>query len=175
MEPGPKMINCTGALPFGNAKRGSHCKQTIMIQNAVNRLEYLCDTLPQLLHNIDEETFSSRPKPGKWSKKEIIGHLIDSATNNHQRFVRGQFETRPAITYDQDNWNEFNFYHQIPGQQIIAFWTTYNRQLIHLIRHIPNENLERECLIGDKLLTLDFLINDYVEHMEHHLRQVVVY
>lgn len=146
-----------------------------MIHSAVKRLEYLCEIIPPLLNELDEQTFSSRPKPDKWSKKEIIGHLIDSATNNHQRFVRGQFENRPAITYDQNKWNEFNFYHQIHGQQIIAFWTIYNRHLIHLIRHIPNENLERECLIADKFLTLDFLINDYVEHLEHHLRQVVAY
>ena len=114
-------------------------------------------------------------KPDKWSKKEIIGHLIDSATNNHQRFVRGQFENRPAIIYDQDKWNEFGFYQQINGQQIISFWAAYNRQLIELIKHIPKENLQLECLVGDKLLTLNFLINDYVEHLEHHLRQVISY
>lgn len=139
------------------------------------RLTYLCDTIPPLLTAIDEELFSTKTSPGKWSKKEIMGHLIDSATNNHQRFVRTQFENKPAIVYDQNKWNAFNFYQQISGQQIISFWTIYNRQLIELIRHIPKANLQLECRVGEKLLTLDFLITDYVEHLEHHLKQVVIY
>ncbi len=147
-----------------------------MIEFAIKRLEYLCDLIPQLLTEIDEQTFSVKPKPNKWSKKEIIGHLIDSATNNHQRFVRGQFEDVPKIVYDQNKWNEFNFYRKMDGQQIISFWTIYNRQLAELIKNIPEENLSKECKSGDgKNLTLDFLINDYVEHLEHHLRQVVTY
>ena len=60
-------------------------------------------------------------------------------------------------------------------QQIVNFWAIYNRQLLELVRRIPNENLQRECLVGEKVLTLDFLINDYIEHLEHHLRQVVSY
>jgi hypothetical protein len=146
-----------------------------MTDKAIKRLEYLCDTIPKLLHDINESAFSFKPNPAKWSKKEIIGHLIDSAANNHQRFVRCQFEDKPAIAYNQDKWNEFGFYQQIDAAQIIAFWTIYNRQLTELIRHIPPENLNRECKVGDKFQTLDFLINDYVEHMEHHLRQVVDY
>src|SRR5215212_6580971 len=109
--------------------------------SAIKRLAYLCDTIPKLLIGIGEPAFSLKPTRNKWSKKEIIGHLIDSATNNHQRFVRGQFEETPTIVYDQNKWNEYSFYHQIDGQQIINFWTIYNRQLIELVRHIPQENL----------------------------------
>lgn len=140
----------------------------------INRLEYLCQTIPQLLINLNDEEFSSKPDSIKWSKKEIMGHLIDSATNNHQRFVRIQFEETPVINYDQNNWNKFNFYQQINRQQIISFWTIYNRQLAALIKLIPGENLKRECIVGDKVFTLEFLITDYLEHLEHHLRQVVI-
>ncbi len=147
-----------------------------MIEFAIKRLEYLCDLIPQLLTEIEEQTFSVKPQPNKWSKKEIIGHLIDSATNNHQRFVRGQFEDVPKIVYDQNKWNEFNFYQKMDRQQLISFWTIYNRQLAELIKNIPEENLSKECKSGDdRNSTLDFLINDYVEHLEHHLRQVVTY
>ncbi len=147
-----------------------------MIVFAIKRLEHLCDIIPQLLTEIDAQTFAVKPKLNKWSKKEIIGHLIDSATNNHQRFVRGQFEDVPKIVYDQNKWNEFNFYQKMDVQQLIFFWTIYNRQLAELIKNIPEENLSKECKSGDdKNLTLDFLINDYVEHLEHHLRQVVTY
>ena len=147
-----------------------------MIEIAIARLEYLCDTIQPLLTQIDELTFSLKPAPNKWSKKEIIGHLIDSATNNHQRFVRGQFEEKPVIVYDQNKWNEFSFYQQIDGQQIIDFWTIYNRQLLGIIRHFPKENLLRECKTSnDKIYTISFLFNEYVAHVEHHLRQVVAY
>ena len=139
------------------------------------RLQYLCDTIPSLLREIDEETFSEKLSAEKWSKKEILGHLIDSATNNHQRFVRGQFEDKPIILYDQKKWNKYSFYQHIGGEQIIIFWTTYNKQLVEIIKHIPTIDLERECNVGDKLLSLEFLINDYVNHLEHHLKQIVTY
>lgn len=146
-----------------------------MIKTAIDRIEFLCKIIPELLSNIDDNSFNEKPNPEKWSKKEIIGHLIDSATNNHQRFVRGQFEEQPNIFYDQNNWNRFNFYQQIDKQQIIDFWMIYNKQILELIKKIPNENLQRECLVREKKFTLEFLINDYVEHLEHHLKQVVSY
>ncbi len=147
-----------------------------MRENAIRRLEYLCDTIPSLLMNIDEATFSIKPARDKWSKKEIIGHLIDSATNNHQRFVRGQFEDVPKIAYDQDKWAKYSFHQQIESRQLITFWTVYNRQLINLSRNISAENWNRKCETGnEKRYTLEFLLIDYVEHLEHHLGQVVTY
>ncbi len=146
-----------------------------MITHAIIKLEYLCNTIPQLLLKIDDKSFLEKNRPCKWSKKEILGHLIDSATNNHQRFVGGQFEDKPAIIYDQNKWNQFNFYQQINPQQLIAFWEIYNRQLIELLKQICNESLQLECLVNGNLLTIDFLVNDYVEHLEYHLRQIVFY
>lgn len=146
-----------------------------MINDKIDRLEYLCNVIPRLLFSIDEDTLNEKVSPDKWSKKEIIGHLIDSATNNHQRFVRVQFEDKPQISYDQNKWNSYNFYHEIDRQQIFDFWTIYNRQLVELIKRIPDENLLLECIIGGSNFTLSFLINDYVEHLEHHLKQVIVY
>lgn len=146
-----------------------------MITQAIDRLGYLCNTIPELLTGISDSLFSEKIRPEKWSKKEIIGHLIDSATNNHQRFVRSQFEDNLQITYDQNNWNKYNFYQQIDKKQVIDFWTIYNKQILELIIRIPAENLQRECFTGEKFLTLEYLINDYVEHLEHHLKQVVSY
>lgn len=146
-----------------------------MIDKAISRLTYIIEKVPSILAEIGEEKMSLKPLPNKWSKKEIIGHLIDSATNNHQRFVRGQFETLPEIRYEQDKWNEYGFYQQIDSKQIISFWTIYNKQLIEIIKRIPTENLKRQIKVGENLLTLDFLIADYVEHLEHHLKQVTEY
>ena len=146
-----------------------------MIEKAISRLNYIIDKVPSILKEIGEENMSAKPLPTKWSKKEIIGHLIDSATNNHQRFVRGQFETIPEIRYDQNKWNEYSFYQQIDSDQIILFWAIYNKQLIEIINRIPAENLKRQIKVGQNLLTLESLIADYVEHLEHHLKQVIDY
>ncbi|NJL76695.1 MAG: DinB family protein [Saprospiraceae bacterium] len=139
-----------------------------MIEKAINRLNFIIDKVSKNLSEISEEEMSVKPLPNKWSKKEIIGHLIDSATNNHQRFVRGQFEHNPEIRYDQNKWNEFSFYQEIASNQIISFWTIYNRQLLEIISRISTDNLKKQIKVGDNLLTIEFLIVDYVEHLEHH-------
>ncbi|TDQ08881.1 DinB family protein [Pedobacter metabolipauper] len=147
-----------------------------MIEQSIERLQSLCDNIPGLLLEIDENTFSMKPNPEKWSKKEIIGHLIDSATNNHHRFVRGQFEETPAITYDQNKWNQGNYYQLINSTQIISFWEAYNRQLLELINHLPKEKLNHNINVGtENNPTIGFLIDDYVQHLEHHLKQVLEY
>ena len=114
-----------------------------MIEKTINRLNFILDKVPNILSEISEENMNLKPFPNKWSKKEIIGHLIDSATNNHQRFVRGQFEHNPEIRYDQNKWNEFSFYQEIASNQIISFWTIYNRQLLEIISRISTNNLKK--------------------------------
>lgn len=148
----------------------------MLVTDSITRLIHLCEIIPPLLSKIENPAFSIKPAPDKWSKKQIIGHLIDSATNNHQRFVRGQFEASPQIYYDQNKWNAFGYYDKMNGQHIIALWSAYNKVLAELIKNIPEENLQLGCLSRDNtLLTLEFLINDYVAHLEHHLRQAVEY
>ena len=147
-----------------------------MITQAIHRLKNLCDIIPPLLSEIDEQTFSHKHAPHKWSKKEILGHLIDSANNNHQRFVRARFEEAPTIFYIQDEWNKYGYYNQVESAKIIALWAAYNKYLAELISHIPEEALRRESKTDDgKSHTLEFLINDYVDHLEHHLKQIVNY
>lgn len=146
-----------------------------MIKEAIGRLNHLIEKAPGLILEISEEEMSAIPLPGKWSKKQILGHLIDSATNNHQRFVRAQFEHNPEIRYDQNKWNEFSFYQKMDTAQIISFWALYNKQLMAIIKNIPAENLSRQVKVGDNLFTLEFLIVDYVKHFEHHLKQVIDY
>lgn len=146
------------------------------IKQAMERLQYLCDTIPEILMQIEESHFSFKPAPGKWSKKEIVGHLIDSAANNHHRLVRGQFEETPVITYNQDQWNHHSHYQQMDGQQVIGFWTLYNKQLLSLIKLMPEGLLERTVSTGGTApVTLGFLFSDYVAHLEHHLRQITNY
>jgi hypothetical protein len=147
----------------------------MMVEESIARLGNIVGTFPQRLMEISEDSMSAKPSAEKWSKKEILGHLIDSATNNHQRFVRAQFELNPEIVYDQNRWNEFNYYQEIDHVQLINFWTLYNQQLFEIIQRIPRENYTRQVRIGEGLVTLEFIIVDYVAHLEHHLKQVIEY
>jgi len=111
---------------------------------------------------------------GGWSRKQVIAHLIDSASNNHQRFVRAALQTTldfPA--YDQDG----NMRVQVPQEAdwllLVSLWAAYNRYLAHVIAHLPESKLETACRIGSgKPVTLDFLAKDYLRHLVHHLSQI---
>jgi hypothetical protein len=136
-------------------------------------LRVLVNTIPARLRKIPESDFSYKPSPSKWSKKEIIGHLIDSATHNHHRFVRGQFEDNPVITYDQDQWNTYSFYQALDSAHVIMMWEVYNHHIVQLMSHMPESHKGRHCRMDDEhAYTIAWLFDDYVRHMEHHLRQV---
>jgi hypothetical protein len=147
------------------------------MQQAISQcLSFLCEILPDKLRQLTEVELNARPQPDKWSKKEILGHLLDSAANNHHRFVRAQLEDTPTIFYDQDQWVRVQAYRHEDVTLLISFWEMYNRHLAHLINTIPSENLEKECRLKDGTrVTLAFLVTDYVQHLEHHLRQLVNY
>lgn len=147
-----------------------------MIQLSSHRLHYLCEIIPPKLLQLNEEVFSFKFSALKWSKKEILGHLIDSASNNHQRFIRVQLEETPLIAYNPDAWNACSRYHEYNSEQLILFWKLYNLHLATLIRTIPEKNLQRLCITGEQApVTLEFLIKEYVTHLEHHLKQIVSY
>lgn len=146
------------------------------IQHAVDRLQYLCTIIPPLLFDAGEAEFSIKPGADKWSKKQILGHLIDSAANNHQRFVRVQFEPMPVIRYDQDMWNKFSYHEQMEATGLITMWMTYNKYLLEIVKCIPPDLLLNTCITGGtEPVSLAFIIEDYVEHLEHHLHQIVSY
>lgn len=144
-----------------------------MIATTIERLEHLLDTIPAALEHMPDTEFSFKPAPGVWSRKEILGHLIDSAANNHQRFIRTRYENVPFIVYNQDQWNVLNYYDQADKKHLIAFWTLYNRHLLQLMKHIPDNELGKTCNTGDAApVTLGRLIQDYLQHLEHHLLQI---
>lgn len=147
-----------------------------MIEKSVQRLEYLCSHIPPLLSQLSKAALSWKPDPVKWSKKEILGHLIDSAANNHQRFVRGQYENAPTIFYDQDEWVKLQAYQSCKKEALISLWESYNRHLVHILSKIPKQDLSRTCKGKDgSSVTLQFLADDYVVHLEHHLKQIIEY
>lgn len=144
------------------------------IEKAAASLAGLCERVSTMLEGMDEGVFSRVPAPGKWSKKQILGHLIDSAANNHQRFVRIQYETEPRIGYDQDRWVSLQDYQSADSRELIRLWTSYNKHLAHLIKHIPPDNLDRKGFSPPQSQhTLHWYITDYVAHLEHHLKQIL--
>ena len=111
---------------------------------------------------------------GKWVKKEILGHLIDSAANNHQRFVRAQFED-PFVGpgYEQDAWVALHRYRQRPWTELLDIWAALNRQVARAIESVPENRLNTRCIIGtNEPGTLEWWMRDYLVHMRHHLDQI---
>lgn len=123
--------------------------------------------------NISESEFNFKSGPDQWSKKEILGHLIDSATHNHQRWVRAQFETSPDIRYQQNLWVQHACHAQMPGTTLLQTWHSYNQYLLTLVPLIPEKYLIHQVYQSDTPCTLEASIKDYVSHLEHHLRQIL--
>jgi hypothetical protein len=125
------------------------------------------------LRAISEQDAARKPAPGSWSKKEILGHLIDSAANNHQRVVRLQSQAELSLPgYEQDFWVQAGRYQQTPWVEIVALWAAYNRQLATIIDSLDPAALGHVWHSPEGDVTLEFLAADYVEHMKHHLRQI---
>jgi hypothetical protein len=138
------------------------------------------------LKGLSAEASARRPAPGKWSPREIIGHLIDSASNNHQRFVRAQFQDDLVFTgYDQDRWVDVQRYQDAPWTELVDLWAGFNRQLARVMRAVPEavrlkshrrHNLHQLAwrpIPAGSPATLDSFMADYVGHLEHHLRQIL--
>lgn len=128
-----------------------------------------------LLGRIAEGDAGIKPSARAWSKKEELGHLIDSATNNHVRFVRASLEPEfRGPGYEQERWVERHGYREMPWTEIVELWRRYNGLLAELVRRIPEDRLGTPCTVGDSApVTLRFLIEDYVRHMQHHLDHIL--
>ncbi len=149
-----------------------HFKQTI-------------DSASQRLSQISE-TQSEQPRAqDHWSAKQIVGHLIDSATNNHARFVLGQMKDDLVFPgYDQDGWVRTNHYQEESWSQLVELWRAYNLHLHHVMAHADKKKLNTECTLHtlqeiafktvpqSEPVTLEYLMKDYVDHLKHHLGQI---
>lgn len=113
---------------------------------------------------------------GSWSRKQILGHLIDSAANNHQRFVRAQIEDELKTPgYAQEAWVATERFENREWIELVQFWLAYNRHLLHLMLHVPSEKLRSLVRIGgDGPVSLEFVMIDYVRHLKQHLEQIGV-
>lgn len=138
---------------------------SIKLKETVN--EYL-----PALKALHEEESSVKPHPNKWSKKEFIGHLIDSAQNNIRRFIVAQYEENPLIVYKQDEWVRINNYQSYQLKDLIELWYLLNKQIWCILSNLSDEGTRRTCQT-ESLQTVNWLAEDYIKHMKHHLHQVL--
>lgn len=144
------------------------------MQNALKEYESLIAGSFSRLSSIPDTESSVRTAPEKWSKREILGHLIDSASNNHQRFVRAQLSSEIKLPgYDQEAWVRTQVYQTETWENLVQLWKSYNLHLLHVAAAFPEDKLKSLCFIGEnEPVTLEFLFRDYLRHLKHHLDQI---
>jgi hypothetical protein len=140
--------------------------------------QFLTETIERELPHlraVDEERSRVPRAAGKWRPREELGHLIDSAANNHMRFVRGALEPEfHGPGYAQDEWVRVHGYGEMAWEAIVSLWFQYNQLLARVVERIPEERLEtRGSIGGGPSITLGFVIDDYVLHMQHHIDQIL--
>jgi hypothetical protein len=145
------------------------------MQETAERLRQLISSQIGGLKALSDAEASVKPSPEKWSKKEILGHLIDSATNNQMKFVKAiEYGGQDLPGYHQDEWVELQAYQKAIWLQLIDLWQAINLHLAHLMQHTEKSTLQHTLTIENAgPFTLEFIMNDYVEHTKHHLLQIL--
>ncbi|HEY1045827.1 MAG TPA: DinB family protein [Bacteroidia bacterium] len=146
--------------------------QTKNAKQYADRLMTMVNSTLPVLNRYTEQQWKSK-KEGKWSRLEILGHLIDSANNNHQRFIRTRDEAVPVIFYRQEVWNQYGAYNDCNPELIVGLWYNYNVFLANVIEHIEVKDFLKLTSDGKNEHTLEFIVKDYIDHLEHHLEQIV--
>ncbi|WP_409290446.1 DinB family protein [Peribacillus sp. SCS-37] len=147
------------------------------MQKVICRINHWIQSLPKEYNEMADAEINNRPSPNKWSKKEILGHLCDSAINNIERFVKIQYENQPYViqSYNQEEWVAVQNYQEKPLEELLTLFQTLNKQIINICMNIPAEKLSYLCDIGNnQQKTLEWLIQDYLEHMEHHINNQIL-
>jgi hypothetical protein len=141
---------------------------------AILALRTLIDRAPERLEMLSRSFVEIKPAESKWSRKEELGHLLDSAANNHQRIVRAQLEDKPAMPgYDQTGWVALHDYQHRDWNELIALWKALNRQLLAAAEAVADSGWSRTLTVrSSEPLTLQFVFEDYVAHMVHHLEHI---
>lgn len=156
-----------------------------MTPSYARELATIVDVAAESLLGMSDEAAARRPAPGKWSSKEIIGHLIDSAAVNHQRFVRARWQEDLVFPgYAQEEWVAAQEYQTAPWEELVGLWHAYNLHIARVMSATPQGVLRREreghnldeigwrSVPRDQPATLEYLMEDYVAHLRHHLDQI---
>lgn len=140
----------------------------------IRHLEKIVATYSGKMAAISEEDFAHKPGNGKWSKKEILGHLVDSAMNNNRRFVVAQYENLPSVRYDQDQWVRLANYQHYPIRDLLSLWSLINLHICQVVAATSVTGAQRKCDTGGpEAHTIEWLAADYINHLLHHLHQIL--
>jgi len=128
-----------------------------------------------LLVRMKSAEVSAKSSRDKWCKKEILGHLIDSAANNHQRFVRAAYGVAADFPrYSQNDWVRIQQYSESDWSDLVTLWASYNKHLSKVLERLPEETFSAPVNIGqEEPATLEFVARDYVRHLRHHVDQLM--
>lgn len=143
-----------------------------MITHTTTKLKQTVDDI--LNRDISTIDWAYKPAPGKWSKKQVIGHLIDSAQVNLQRFVRCTYEENFKLTYEQVEWVDAQHYQEADIKELLGLWNLLNLQIIRVLENYPENRLQAQCdnsKTEPSLHSVEWLAADYIAHMQHHLKQ----
>jgi len=115
-------------------------------------------------------------REGGWTRRQIVGHLLDSATNNRQRFVRASIDgSYVGPGYQQEPWVAAHGYAEQNWETLVRWWLVEHEILVAVVDHIPEERLEAPCVLrGEAPVTLRFVIADYLRHQRWHFQQLMV-
>ncbi len=157
-----------------------------MAEQLSKKINEILDKHEPLLRSLDADEMSHKPRPNKWSKKEILGHLVDSAFNNYQRFIRAGKQGNLIFDgYDQDDWVSKNNYQNRDLGEVISLFILINKHIADLISQLKEEeinkatsdhNFDKICMNHveqGQPSSLAYLIEDYIFHINHHLRQII--
>jgi hypothetical protein len=156
------------------------------MQEYVAELREAVETATPLLLAMPNESTAQGLGPGKWSPREIMGHLIDSAANNHRRFILGQLEDDLSFPgYAQEDWVKVQRYNEAPWEELVTLWRAYNLHLSRVMEAAPEAARMKEhrrhnlheiawrTVSAEDATSLDYLMKDYVRHLQNHLRQIL--
>ena len=145
------------------------------MKRIASELAIVVEEAGTVLNSLTSQQWEESSAEGKWTRKEILGHLIDSAANNHHRFIRAQYESVPSISYNQELWTALQFYKEESVENLVRLWVSYNKHLAYIISRMPVENYDRLCDINkNEPITLKNVITDYLIHLRHHLNQIII-
>lgn len=143
------------------------------MQPTIEHLEKIIRIYSRRLEALTDESYDWRSAPEKWSKKEILGHLVDSAQNNIRRFIVAQYEDTPTILYAQDEWVTRSGYRHYPVRSLVMLWSLLNNHIVKILSNMSPESAQRKCAMGGTPQPLEWVAADYCNHLLHHLHQIL--
>ena len=141
-----------------------------------------------ILRSLPEDVISTRFNHQNRSIKMLLGHLVDSASNNHQRMVRLQYAPRvghcipdgergmlvfPDYTQDNDLWIRLQDYQSEDWDTLISLWKHYNLHIAHIIGCVDPAKLSAYWLdYQGNQVTLNDMILGYTVHLKLHIGHI---